>query len=115
MGIDLAWNRSDDRASSRLPSTQAPADHGDFDATAGLHAFPGAAAQATREGNDIGAVVVLAQELERLLRRRVPVVTESLDTLVTRHHGASTICPLPTRSVASARARRLSDRIGECF
>src|SRR5262249_39297472 len=61
--------RIEKATSARFPSTHTPADHCCFDATARVHTLPGTAPPLTWERNDIGADVILAKELERLVSR----------------------------------------------
>src|SRR5665647_1649428 len=57
-------------ASIQSGALQAPADHGGLDGAAGLVIAPFAIDEAAGERQLIGAAVVLAQHLNRLIRRR---------------------------------------------
>ena len=48
--------------------------------------MPGAATRATQEGDNIRADVILAKELERLVRRGLALVSERIETLLSCCH-----------------------------
>jgi len=63
-----------------------PAYHRDFDALAGVGVGPVITSPSTGERNKIGADVILAQDLERLVRGRRAVVSELIDALLSCGH-----------------------------
>src|ERR1700686_1325861 len=69
-----------------MPSRRAPAKHCDFDGGACRHALPSTALPSAQERNDIGADVILAQELKRLVRRRHAFMSEGADSLLPCRH-----------------------------
>ena len=69
-----------------MPSRRAPAKHRDFDGGACRRALPSTALPLAQERNDIGADVILAQELKRLVRRRHAIMGEIADLLLPCRH-----------------------------
>jgi hypothetical protein len=64
-----------------------------LDGLAGFYALPLLTAPSAQEGHDVGADMILAQELERLVRRGQAVMGESVKALLfgrhcLRHRGA---------------------------
>lgn len=66
--------------------THAPANHCCFDGAVCIHALPRTASPSTQERNDIGADVILAQQLEWLIRRRHAFMSEIIDSRLPRRH-----------------------------
>src|ERR1700724_2670004 len=69
-----------------MPSARAPANHCRLDGGACRHALPSTALPSAQEWNDIGADVILAQQLKGLVRRRHAVMGESADSLLPCRH-----------------------------
>ena len=69
-----------------MPSARAPANHCCLDGGACRHALPSTARPPAQERNDIGADVILAQELKGLVRRRHAVMGEVADSLLPCRH-----------------------------
>ena len=69
-----------------MPSTRAPAKHCCFDRGACRHASPSSALPSAQERNDIGADVILAQQLKGLIRRRRAFMGEVADSLLPCRH-----------------------------
>jgi len=63
-----------------------PAYHRDLDALAGIDVDPVITGPSTGERNKIGAYVILAQDLKRLVRGRRAVVSELIDALLSCGH-----------------------------
>jgi hypothetical protein len=72
---------------SRLRSTRAPADYRRFDATARIRIVPDSVAQPAQKRNHICPYVILTQELEWLIRRRIAFMREGIDALLPCCHG----------------------------
>jgi hypothetical protein len=81
--------------SVRPVSACAPAYDLGFEAPAGIDIGPIGTGPSTTEGDEIGADVILAQDLERLVRRRRAFVNESIDALLSCCD-PSTGVPVPT-------------------
>ena len=67
-------------------AVQAPADHRRFNSAAGFVIAPFAIDKAAGERQLIGAAVVLAKHLNRLIRRRFTIAIELSQTSLTRRH-----------------------------
>jgi hypothetical protein len=67
-------------------SGSTPPYHSGFDALAAVGVGPVITGPSTRERNKIGADVILAQDLERLVRGRRAVVRELIDALLSCGH-----------------------------
>jgi hypothetical protein len=68
---------------------QAPADHGRLDSASGFVVAPRAIDETAGERQLIGAAVILAQNLHRLIRRRVALAIELCETPFARCHSTS--------------------------
>ena len=75
----------------QLPSTHAPADDRRFDWAVGIHTLPRAATPSAQEWNDIGADVIFAKKFKRLVRRRKPLVSKGVDSVLPCRHAVSII------------------------
>ncbi|MFZ0527104.1 MAG: hypothetical protein WAM40_15980, partial [Xanthobacteraceae bacterium] len=74
-----------------LVSTQAPADDRRFDWAAGLYILPNTVTPSAQKWNDIGADVVLAKKLQRLIGRRNALVSEGVDSRLPGRHVVLTV------------------------
>jgi Transposase DDE domain len=83
-------------------STHAPAYDRRFNWAAGIHTVPSAVTPSAQKWNDIGAGVILAKKLKRLVRRRNTFVGEGVDT-----------CRLKMRCCPNDLSRRLLRSIYE--
>jgi hypothetical protein len=70
----------------QLPSTHAPANDRRFDGAAGIDALPRPATPPAQKRDDIGADVILAKKLKRLVCRRDSFVGEGADSLLPCRH-----------------------------
>jgi hypothetical protein len=69
-----------------VSSTHPPADDRRFDWAAGIDTVPCAGRPSAQEWNDIGADVILAKKLKRLVRRWNTFVSEGVDSYLPGHH-----------------------------
>jgi hypothetical protein len=103
-------------ACTGYPSTCAPADDGYLDGAVRIDALPSTAAPSTQKWNDIGADVILAKKLERLIRRRYAFVNEGVDSLLPCRHAVVTIRAVRdsthTRNAATATRRAYITPLG---
>jgi hypothetical protein len=90
-------------------STHAPAYDRRFNWAAGIHTVPSAVTPSAQKWNDIGADVILAKKLKRLVRRRNTFVSEGVDTLLPRRHAVLFI-PAVTISACRCDAAMASRR-----
>src|SRR6185437_2318697 len=84
-----------------LPARHAPADHGGFHHSAGFVVAPFAGDKAAGERQLVGAAVILAQHLHRLVRRRFAMTVKFGETSFARCHS------LHLRYAAAEKRRRV--------
>jgi hypothetical protein len=77
----------------QFSSTHAPADDRRFNWAAGVYTVPNTAIPPAQKWNDIGADVILATKLKRLVRRRNTFLSEGVDSLLPCRHAVLFIPP----------------------
>jgi hypothetical protein len=78
------------------PSALAPADDYCFDWALGFHTVPGTVTPPAQKRDDIGADVILAEKLKRLVGRWDAFMREGPDSLLPCRHAILRVRPLRT-------------------
>jgi hypothetical protein len=86
----------------QFSSTHAPANDRRFNWAAGIDTVPRAVTPSAQKWNDIGADVILAKKLKRLVRRRNAFVTEGVDSLSPCRHAVLFIPAVTIRRAHAA-------------